>query len=145
MAGTYYTITVSPSYKMIDPERLHAIYERLITKEINKFSNHWILYPEFDNKLRLHYHGLVVVNDKIKMYKTKHKLDKIGHTKIDKPKDFKNRLTYLIYCQKQYAEIKSVYKPIMYQRMRRKKIIPEVLPSKKTILHWFQAKHPPSP
>lgn len=118
--------TISPPYRLCDPEALHKKYTIDIARELNKFSRHYCLYPEFDDNQRLHYHGIVRVHDKIKMYKIKHKLDMIGWTKIVKPDDFINKLRYLIYCQKQYAEIQEHYPPIIYMRQRRRLLLCKV-------------------
>lgn len=119
----YYFVTISPTYKLIDPEHLHKAYTIDITRQMNKFSRRWALYPEFDDKQRLHYHGLAYVHDTIKMYKVKHLLDKIGWTKLQKCIDFEDRLSYLIYSQKQYAEIQSHYPIISYKPMRKLKLL----------------------
>lgn len=116
-----FAITISPPLYRLDSLKLHKIYTYDITKILNRFSKHYMLYPEFTHDARLHYHGIIRVDDKIKYYRTKHKLDRIGFTKLDPFKTFKDKLRYLIYSLKNYCEIKELFDPIIYKSLRRTK------------------------
>lgn len=116
------SITISPPYYLEDPTILHKAYTIRICKILNQFSDFYILYPEFDKRNRLHYHGTITIKDKIKYHKVLHKLNLIGFTKIDPfKKDFTHKLTWLVYCQKHYAEIAEHFSVITYKSLRRRK------------------------
>lgn len=133
-----YALTISPPArhyaKSID---LYNNDMEHIRRFLNKFSSYYCLYPEFDNKFRLHYHGLVYVKDKIKLAHTKYLFDKgFGYTKFDIIKSFNDKLKWLLYSTKQWAENSHYFiAPIMYKNMRRKKVQQD--DKVKTILDWL--------
>lgn len=117
----YLEITVSPPYRCEDPKKLWKRDEEDLTKILNTFSKRYCLYPEFDKRTsRLHYHGLVFEHDEIKRHRVKWKLDKIGLTKFGYFKTFRSQLTYLLYCQKQYADCRRMLGLIRYRNRRRR-------------------------
>lgn len=139
-----YAITISPKYVDVDPKVLHSVYAQRIIKILNKVSRHYCLYPEFDDNSRLHYHGVVKIHDIIKWHHMKWRMDQVGFTKVSIFNTFKDHLTYLIYCQKQWAQNAPTFKyPIMYRRARRlhpyrKELTLKKLPTKrKNILEYF--------
>ena len=68
-------ITISPPTRVkiskrsgMDKEELRERYDkdtRLIQKSLNRSSNEYAIYPEFDDKGRLHYHGIVTVKSNV--------------------------------------------------------------------------------
>lgn len=143
--ATKYFITISPQYRALAPVMLYEqdIYD--IRRLLNPCSKYYILYPEFDVNSRLHYHGIIRLDDPIKWHKTKHIMDKtIGFTNIKPIKDHKGHLTVLTYSMKNWANTKQLLQtPIMYKRNRKIKPIDHYLddqPIQKDILHWFGVK-----
>lgn len=130
---SYYGITISPKYRLKDPKTLFVLDENEITRVMNRFSKRYCLYPEFDSKSRLHYHGIALVHDHIKMHRSKYEIDTmIGLCKFDKLHSFKDRLRYLTYSMKEYADTRRVLKKqIRYRNRRRKKKIQKGLHAKK--------------
>ena len=137
-----FAITISPPLKThSSPIKIHHGEIYRIQRSLNKFSHHYCLYPELDNNNRLHYHGIIHIDDMIKYRHTKHIMDKeLGFIKIDKFKSFKDKLRYLVYSMKQWPENKDYFiKPIIYERLKRgcKPPTPQEDKYIKTILDWL--------
>lgn len=127
---TSYAITISPPYKAYNsPSFLYNGDKPLITKYLNRFSNHYCIYPELDNNNRLHYHGIIDIKDMIKFRHIKYEMDRIlGFIKIDKfieknnKTKFQHKLTFLIYSMKQWPLNKDYFiKPIIYKKLQRRR------------------------
>lgn len=116
-----FAITISPPYRFSDPHALYFNDLLKIRRWVNRFSDHYAIWPEFTENARLHYHGVIKLRDPIKFYKTKYKFDKLlGFVKIDKLKTFKDHLRWLFYCQKDYHLIRdNIFKRIDYLRISR--------------------------
>lgn len=120
--GRHYAVTIS-----LPPSSNRAIFDhnalmRPIRRWFNMFSNHYCLYPELaDETARLHYHGIVQINDMTKFKHIKTSIDKnLGWIKIEKFKNFRGKLGWLMYCQKEWAGNRRLFKqPIMYERLKR--------------------------
>lgn len=142
-----YAITISPKYQTIDPIYLYKDQTRRIIRILNKVSSHYCLYPEFDNNSRLHYHGIIDIKDLIKWHHIKHEVDQIGYTKLEEFKSFDRKLIWLIYCQKNWVETRTLMpEPIIYKRYRRYLYLTKPKPTKsynlyeKTIADYFNIK-----
>lgn len=123
-------ITISPSYRSAAPKVLYAQDMFLIHKYLNPCSDHYILYPEFSDESRLHYHGIILFKDVIKFHKTKHLIDKtIGFTKIVRLKSHEDHLRVLIYSMKGWPATRSLLgAPIMPKKNKKiKKIVTDYL------------------
>jgi len=115
-----YSVTISPRYKTIEPVMLHEDYRIDIQKLFNRFSDRYQLIPEFDENVRLHYHGIVYVKDIIKMFRSKNKLDKtVGFVKYKKLNTFEDQLKWLMYCNKNYYKIKDYFDKIIFHPRKR--------------------------
>lgn len=136
----YYSITVSPRWRPMNPTMLCEEDYNALNLLLNKCSKHYILFPEFTELTsRLHYHGVIRIDDRIKFHHIKYKLDNIGITKIDKLKTPKDHISWLVYCMKDWAVNASQYKPLIYKRRTRfRKHHIEEQPSKGNILDWCQ-------
>lgn len=137
-----YAITISPLPRnYTSPIKLYYGDIYRIQRQLNKFSKHYCLYPELDINNRLHYHGIIHIDDMIKFRHIKHIMDKeLGFIKIDKFKTFKDKLKYLIYSMKQWPENNNYFqKPIIYERLKRGCRPPTKEEDKyiKSILDWF--------
>lgn len=134
-----FAITVSPPHRKVKPEWLYNEDKCILTRELNKVSRHYILYPEFDINSRLHYHGLIKIHDMTKWHKQVHHVlqRQIGFIKIDQIKSAVDHLRYLCYCRKNYTS--DMFKPIIYAR--RKRIKKQVGPSPldQGIMAYFMA------
>lgn len=82
----------------------------------------WIIYPELDKKDRLHYHGIINLTDHeyVTFYrKCRPMLEKIGYIQTSRIENFAENLRTVIYCRKQWGEMKDLLQitsPIMAQR-----------------------------
>lgn len=114
-----YAITVSPSLRAIRPEILYQDDVHNLRRLLNQCSHHFILYPEFDSTSRLHYHGVVQIDDLIKLHRIKYKFDRIGFTKVTRFKTFRDHLTYLLYCQKEFAVTSQLFEPVLFKCLKR--------------------------
>lgn len=114
-----YSITVSLRPMAQSPLYMHRVMKRVLRRELNKMSKHYVLVPEFSDKGRLHYHGTIQIDDKLKMYNNKYRLDRMGFTKLDPLETVKDLLKWTVYCRKNYGLIRAEYDIIMYMRLRR--------------------------
>lgn len=116
-----YSITISPPYRLFRPGELYEQDSYVLRRWLNKFSKHYCLYPEFDKHSRLHYHGIVKIDDLTKYHRTKYIIDKgLGFVRIDKLKTSIDHLRFLIYSMKEWAQNKETFKtPIIYKRLKR--------------------------
>lgn len=130
-------ITISPPYYPYDSVRLHHVFTYDIQKILNKISNYYCLYPEFDKNGRLHYHGVINIKDKLGYYKKKYLIDRIGYCKIDPLKSFKDKLRWLVYCTKEYALLAEEYAPIIYKSFKKIKQFKLKEKKPKNILSYF--------
>lgn len=125
MKSNVFSITISPKYELSDPKYLFEAQKEKIQKALNRFSSYYILYPEFGVKNtaqpRLHYHGVIKIKDRIKLYKTIHLMQReLGFTKMDPISDHNNHLKWLMYCQKEYASTQHILPVIIYKNRRRR-------------------------
>lgn len=114
-----YSITISLRPMAQNPLYIHRVMKRVLRRELNKMSKHYVLVPEFSDKGRLHYHGTIQITDKLKMYNNKYKLDRLGFTKMDPLKTFKDHLRWTLYCRKNFGWMRAEYDIITYMRLRR--------------------------
>lgn len=107
-----WALTISPKQRVGDP-KLYYVDDRVsMVRLLSRFSEHYIMYPEFTLTGRLHYHGIVLITDNYKYYHTKHHLDKLGFTMWKPLSSFFDHLTWLHYCKKDWGYCKM--KPIIY-------------------------------
>lgn len=126
-----YFITISPPRRALAPSILYQQDIYVIRQYLNRCSDHYILYPEFSNKSRLHYHGIVRITDIIKWHKQKHQFDKVlGYTQIDLLKTHKDHLRSLVYSMKEWPATSALLKePIIYKSnkvIKREKVLNEL-------------------
>lgn len=97
----------------------------LIRSLFNRCSEHWTLVPEFSKESRLHYHGVIRIDDCVKWHKeSRHRLNKIGIVKLDPLKDNKNHVAWLCYIYKEWhitSKVFSLIEPPRYVRPKRKR------------------------
>lgn len=125
----FFALTISPPQR---PERSSFLFVDdvcSIRKCLNKASSHYMLVPEFTlEDARLHYHGVVRVDDPIKWFKSVRKnLNKIGFVKTVPINGNKSHLGWLCYCYKNWhisKEALRIEAPVMYHRISRKKPLP---------------------
>lgn len=131
-----YFLTVSPRYRNEDPLRLFDRDRYDLRKILNHFSNHYILYPEYDKSQRLHYHGIIYVTNRMRMIKDKHRIDLIGFCKFDQIDNFTQHLRSLTYSMKEWAQTKELHKePIIYKSFKRTPKVP--LPQLDAVSIWI--------
>ncbi len=117
---TYYGITISCKSRDTAPDSLYLQDKGIIMRWLNRFSDHYVIVPEFADNGRLHYHGTVRINDMIKFYRSKYRIDReLGFVKVDRLNGFKNHLTWNIYIYKNYYKIRVVYELFIYKKLKK--------------------------
>ena len=122
-----YTIAVTISPPRRDQSIRYSLKNDtyIIRRWMNRFSKHYMVYPELSPDMRLHYHGIAILTDPVKLYKTKHIINRqLGFSMIKRINTFDNKLIWLIYCRKQWGEMKG-FQPIQYKRYRRRRKPPK--------------------
>lgn len=147
-SGHGYALTISPPFYRGSPAYKYAEDCVMIRKLLNGFSDRYLLFPEFDENARLHYHGSIWIKDKIKFYKTKYLIDKhIGWSKFDPFKKKYDNIGWLCYCRKHYTDrMDKEFPVIKYGSLRRKKYRKPVQekPEHRNILSFYDLKHKPA-
>lgn len=122
-------ITISPPTNLMSLRyRLQHFHDEL-DPILRRMSTSYILYPEFDSHGRLHFHGFLHGFDNIKYIATNYKLNRIGWTKIDTIKSFKDHIRMVMYCQKEWRKTVSIFKligieiePLFKKHLRRSQL-----------------------
>ncbi len=115
-----YSITISPPASIIDPLILYDNHIKIIRRWLNSFSEYYEIVPEFDDNIRLHYHGVVNIKDEVKFYKTKYRIQRqIGFIKIKRLVLFIDHLRWSIYIHKNYYKIVNDFSRIIYKKKKR--------------------------
>lgn len=135
----FYAITISPPKYNGNPTYAYNDQLYYIRRWMNKFSNHWLLYPEFDLNSRLHWHGVVQIHDKTKFHKTRHQFQKmVGFVKVDVLVTAMDHIRFLQYCKKEYGQ--CYLEVVWYQKLKRNRTkycdMPEL---DEGILKWCKA------
>lgn len=115
-------ITISPPNRVkwtgfCNPNRNLYDSDKFIIEAVLKYNRikDYLIYPEFDVKGRLHYHGILNLTNaqRIRLYKhAQPKLTSIGYVDV-KPID--SKLTWLCYIKKQWhftAQVLELITPI---------------------------------
>lgn len=123
--NTSLAITVSPPYrcrglKRRNPHRHVYDDDQFQIKSIFKYNRikKFIIFPEFDNKGRLHYHGTLELNRCEYVRFNRHaifKLQEIGFVDVKKLITFTDKLKWNMYCRKDWhisQEILEITRPI---------------------------------
>lgn len=132
-----YFITISPKYRLQDPLLLFHDDIRFLRPQFNKFSNHYIIYPEFSDQSRLHYHGIIYINNTLKYNKSKWRIDvHLGFMYCRYINDHKENIKSILYSSKQWGINKSYFKePFIYQKDGTKYKEPMCVKYKRLIIH----------
>lgn len=122
-------ITISPPTRQkylcnSNPNRMQYDDDKAIIKSVLSYNKiyKYIIFPEFDEKGRLHYHGIIDLDNTryIRFHKHAiHKLKQIGFVDISLLKEFKNNLRQCIYMQKDWGMTKQILDisyPILHRR-----------------------------
>ena len=126
MALPFSAITISPPARQGRCLRFRLQdYWDSIDVVLRRMCKSYILYPEFDDNGRLHFHGMVGDFDKCKYFCWKYKLDRIGFTCV---KPITNSLVWMLYCQKNWRKTCKVFsyeaydlKPLFRKNRKNKK------------------------
>lgn len=124
--NTHLALTISPPNRMKGTKLRN--YNRFLFEEdilhiravfkYNKIRN-FIIFPELDDRGRLHYHGIVSLNPSQYVRYRKHaefKLRLLGFVDAKPLKGFLDHLRWLFYCRKQFhiiQEILEITEPVM--------------------------------
>lgn len=130
-------ITISPpdrvyklaQLKILDPLRNIFIGDKYIIQRVFMKCRikRYIIYPEIDDKGRLHYHGVFTSNNtdqRVRWFKYgRPKLNQlIGYVDVKCLKTFEDRLRWLLYIKKNWGESQDLFnitEPINVMRHRR--------------------------
>lgn len=126
MNGTL-AFTISPPDRVTRYNHIRAIYlddKRFLNNKLRQCCSKYILYPELDIKGRLHYHGMICINDPIKWRKSVYDTIRynLGYCHVKKLNNFKEILRWLMYCQKEYAitwQVLEEREPIIPKKPRK--------------------------
>lgn len=110
-----YFITISPPHRKGSDKYNYRNDKHWIRHIcLRRCSKHFVIYPELSEDDRLHYHGIVRIDDYKKWYKqTKYKLTALGYISVKRIKDFKMHLDCLLYCMKNYSKTQLAFKRFM--------------------------------
>lgn len=113
-----YALTISPPARVQSPRHLYNSDRPYIQRHLNRCSSHYIMYPEFDKKGRLHYHGIILLNSLSSWGFVKSTIDKnLGYCCLKRLPTFTDKLGWLLYCTKEHQEIMPP--PIMYHTFKK--------------------------
>jgi len=106
-----YALTVSPPRRSYDDVKQyrHDIYNM---RKIHARIEHFLVIPELSWEGRLHYHGVFLASKKDMVWVKKtlgRRTFNLGYLKITKLKTFKDKLTWLIYCKKDWWENRFIF------------------------------------
>lgn len=149
-----YAITISPPYRL----SLNGIYKtnrflffrdkQEIQTGLNRCSKHYFIYPEITLDGRLHYHGLIRIDDLIKWKRSTitHLRRQLGLVCIKPPN--KVNEGWLKYCNKEWEQTRQVLgieEIIYYQNLRNQPKPPTVETEKaatKTLFDYYGEYQP---
>lgn len=119
VTGTgYYFITVSPRERFQNPKLLYYNDIRIMRPILNKCSDHYLIYPEFSSKSRLHYHGIIRITSDYKWHANMWRLKAyLGFVCMEKIEDHMQHMRCMIYSSKDYWKNRNIFKNLfMYKR-----------------------------
>ncbi len=115
MTYKHFALTISPPRTTHNDYKEYIRHKKIIRK-LHKCSTRYVIYPEFDIHDRLHYHGIFRLTSPRAWHKyTKTSLQRLGFINVKKLRTFKDRLRFLLYCQKDYVP-GTVFKRIIYKK-----------------------------
>jgi len=116
--NTSLAITISPKHRThgtlyVNPQRHLYLDDRMIIAFYLKKSNitRYIIFPEFDEKGRLHYHGVLTLNHHqfVTFYKqTYFKLSRLGFVDVKQMSTFEDKFRWSIYMKKNWGITKDI-------------------------------------
>jgi len=128
--NTSLAITISPpsrtETRFKEPNNLFFMDDMSSFRAVMKYNRirKYIIYPEFDPKGRLHYHGIINmdINEYVRFHKHAiHKLKKIGFVDIKKLNSFIDKLRWVTYMRKEWGitkEILNIDQPVLPVKFR---------------------------
>lgn len=120
-----FSITISPRHRRGSDLFLYSGDKYIIRKLLNMCTDYYLIYPELDDSDRLHYHGIILVKDPIKWYRSvKRRLGySMGFLKMSLLKTFQDRLKWMLYMKKDWSINEEVFEspilPLLSKRRRR--------------------------
>lgn len=135
-------VTISPPLRKANNQFHIFADDMMIIKYIRRCSKHYMIYPEFDIKGRLHYHGLIYISDPMKWYKQILPMfRKIGFVDVQIiGRTFENKLNVLLYIRKHWMvtkDILNINDPIFPVRPCKHKYIGKSISDTKLITDFF--------
>lgn len=118
-------ITISPPDRVSKYNRLEGIYKMdkfSLNKKLRNCSKYFILFPEVDLQGRLHYHGVIKIDDQTKWYKSvlPYIRGTLGFVLLKPLKTTTDMLKWNIYSMKNWASMKDIFiEPIIITKPKR--------------------------
>lgn len=117
-------ITVSPPLRSIRDQSSIYQDDLLYLAKVRLCSKHYVIYPEFDSSGRLHYHGIMRIDDKIKWYKSVLPMLRkcLGFVCIKQINTIKDKINIILYITKDWSVTKEILYlevPIMPSKRKR--------------------------
>lgn len=117
----FYALTLSPPYSTRSIKYDYYQYLSQLKRSLNLVSQHYIIFPEISAQGRLHYHGVVRLDDPIKWFRqSKRRLERnIGFMKFDPIKSHLDHLRWLVYINKHWyitKEVIGLSEPLIYKK-----------------------------
>lgn len=133
-------ITITPPFRGFNIKYLYDDDKYFLIRWLNKFSHHYILYPEIaEATSRIHYHGVVQIHDMIKFHMSRGEVQRrgLGFVKISRFEEYINHLRYLVYCRKDGLFVGTEMTPIIYKNLKRRRAPPRPCTTNNTILKYL--------
>ncbi len=131
-----WSITVSSPYRHFRPKYLYQEDIPIIRRWFRSFSKHYILFTEFDDSSRIHYHGTIYIHDMIKFHKTRYAFtSRVGFVKIKQLRTPMDLLKWNFYIRKDYYLMYNEFPLVIHTKIIKKFIKPKHIP--KTIMDFF--------
>jgi len=124
--NTSLAITISPPLRynnklFKNPNKCQYMDDLIFIRHVFHYNRigSYIIYPEFDQKGRLHYHGTLNLShdELVRFYKhAVHKLGNLGFVDHKRLLTFMDKLKWSIYCKKEFGltrDILEIQSPIM--------------------------------
>lgn len=120
-------LTISPpdrsskKYPLINQHKFTYDDDKHLIEQIMKYNRikTYIIYPEFDDKGRLHYHGILTLdhNEQVRFHRHAiHKLRKMGFLDISTLESLKANIRWILYMSMEWSitkEILEIENPIL--------------------------------
>ncbi len=101
--ANWFAITISPPPYYGNQFYKNEEDQKYFKRILKRASNHYLILPEWDVSDRLHYHGIIRVDNQYTWYKSsRSKFRNVGFVKLERITSFKRHLGWLMYMKKEW-------------------------------------------